>query len=59
MVFRLLKSFRSATEGATALEYGLLAGLISLGLLAGLGALSGNLQTVLETINTAILDSWK
>lgn len=59
MVSRLLKSFLSATEGATALEYGLLAGLISLGLLAGLGALSGNLQTVFETINTAILDSWK
>ncbi|WP_421589813.1 Flp family type IVb pilin [Shinella sp. M27] len=59
MVPRLLKSFLSATEGATAIEYGLLAGLITVGLLGGLGALSGNLQTVLETINTALLDSWK
>lgn len=59
MVSRLLKSFRSATDGATAVEYGLLAGLISLGLLAGLSALSGNLQTIFETITTALVDSWK
>ncbi len=59
MVSRLLKSFLSATDGATAVEYGLLAGLISLGLLAGLSALSGNLQAVFEAINTAIADAWK
>ena len=59
MVSRLLKSFLSTTEGATAVEYGLLAGLISLGLLAGLSVLSGNLQAVFEAINTAIADAWK
>lgn len=58
MVSRLLKSFLSATDGATAVEYGLLAGLISLGLLGGLSALSGNLQAVFEAINTAITAAW-
>ena len=58
MVSRLLKSFHSATEGATAIEYGLLAGLIAIVLLGGLTLLSGNLQAVLEAINTAIQTAW-
>ncbi|MCR6501753.1 Flp family type IVb pilin [Shinella sp. CPCC 101442] len=54
MVSRLLKSLRSATDGATAVEYGLLAGLISIGLLGGLGAFSGGLQATFDTITAAI-----
>lgn len=54
MVSRLLKSLFSATDGATAVEYGLLAGLISIGLLGGLGAFSDGLQATFDTVTAAI-----
>jgi len=54
MVSRLLKSFLSATEGATAVEYGLLAALISIGLLGGLSAFSGSLQDTFDIVTAAI-----
>ncbi|AOF91619.1 Flp family type IVb pilin [Sinorhizobium sp. RAC02] len=54
MVRRLLKSFLSSCNGATAVEYGLLAGLIAIGLLAGLQAFSGSLGNVFNTVTTSI-----
>lgn len=44
--------------GATAVEYGLLAALISIGMLVGLSAFSTSLQEVFERITTAIRDAW-
>lgn len=45
-------------KGATAIEYGLIAALISVGLIAGLGAFSTELQAVFERITTAMRDAW-
>ena len=57
MVSRLLKSFLTAHDGATAVEYGLLTGLIALGLLAGLGLFSDGLQTTFDVVTNAILNA--
>ncbi len=51
MVLRMLKSLLSDRHGGTAVEYGLLMGLIAIGLLAGLGALSNSLNNTLMTIS--------
>lgn len=40
--------------GATAVEYGLIAGIISVAIIAGFGALSNNVENVLNTINNSI-----
>ncbi len=42
-------------SGATAVEYGLLATLISIGMMVGLGAFSDSLLAVFQTITTAII----
>ncbi|MEX8194015.1 Flp family type IVb pilin [Comamonas guangdongensis] len=41
-------------EGATAIEYGLIAGLIAVALVTVLGLLSGRLQGVFQTITNAL-----
>lgn len=51
---KMLKSLLADNSGATAIEYGLLAALISVGLLAGLTALSGNLNNVFMTLSNHI-----
>ncbi len=40
--FELLKAYGQDDSGGTAIEYGLIAALIGLGVIAGLGALGGN-----------------
>lgn len=57
MMLRLLKSFLSDTQGATAVEYGLLAVLISVGMLAGLTAFGDSLNNTFMTINNAIVSA--
>jgi pilus assembly protein Flp/PilA len=54
MVRRLLKSFLSNGDGATAVEYGLIAALIAIGLLSGLQAVSGSLGNIFNTVTTSI-----
>ncbi|WP_349435595.1 Flp family type IVb pilin [Pararhizobium sp. A13] len=54
-----LTRFLSDTSGATAVEYGLLASLISVGMIVGLGGFSDSLLDVLDTISTAIKDAPK
>jgi pilus assembly protein Flp/PilA len=54
MVSRLLKSFLAARDGATAIEYGLIAALIGVTIVTGIGAIGGNLQTIVDTVATAI-----
>lgn len=41
-------------EGATAIEYGLIAGLVSVALVAVLGTLSGGLTTLFNAIGLAL-----
>lgn len=51
---RLLRSLIADDTGATAIEYGLIAAIISVALLTGYGAFTGALMNVFETITTAI-----
>ena len=51
---RLLKSFLADAKGATAVEYGLLAALISVGLLTGLSAFSGSLNNTFMLLSNSI-----
>ncbi|KRC00152.1 hypothetical protein ASE23_11850 [Rhizobium sp. Root73] len=51
ILIRLLKD----KSAATAIEYGLLASLISLGMIAGLGAFSDSLQAVFQSITDAVV----
>lgn len=54
---KTLTRFLLDTSGATAVEYGLLASLISIGMIVGLGGFSDSLLDVLDKISTAIKDA--
>ncbi|CAN7386325.1 Flp family type IVb pilin [Pararhizobium sp. LjRoot255] len=51
--------FLTDKSGATVVEYGLLASLISVGIIVGLGGFSDSLLGVLDKISTAINDAPK
>lgn len=59
MMPRLLKSFCFDRAGGTAVEYGLLLALISIGLLAGLEAFSGSLSNTFDTVTNSIESAGK
>jgi pilus assembly protein Flp/PilA len=40
--------------GATAMEYGLIAGILGVAIIAGFGAVGNNLENVLNTINDSV-----
>ena len=48
------KRFLADESGATAIEYGLIAALIAVAIIAALNALSGNLQTVFNHVGTQL-----
>jgi pilus assembly protein Flp/PilA len=50
----LLKSFIADQSGATAIEYGLIAAIVSVGLITALTSLKTNLQTTYNTIGNAV-----
>lgn len=50
---QIIKFWRDE-EGATAIEYGLIAGLIGVALVAALTTLGGNLTTLFENIGKAL-----
>jgi pilus assembly protein Flp/PilA len=52
---RFLKAFSSDTGGATAVEYGLLAALISVALLIGLTAMSDSLLGVFSALRERLV----
>ena len=54
MTAKLLRSFLSTTSGATAIEYGLIAVLIAVGMLAGVTAFSDKLNNTFTTVNTSM-----
>jgi pilus assembly protein Flp/PilA len=47
---RLLRSLSQSNEGATAIEYGLIAAMIAVALIAGVGAFSDALLNVFGTV---------
>lgn len=50
----IIKNFWNDEEGATAIEYGLIAGLIAVGLLAALTDIGTKLKVVFEKIGTQL-----
>ena len=50
----ILKRFAKDESGATAIEYGLIAGLISVVIITVLGAIGTKLNTKFTTISTAL-----
>ena len=54
---RALKALIVDIRGATAVEYGLLAALISVALISGLGAFTGSLQNTLTIVSNSIKDA--
>jgi pilus assembly protein Flp/PilA len=50
----LLKRFLSDTSGATAIEYGLIAALISVALIGGATALGGSVNTMFNNVGTNV-----
>jgi pilus assembly protein Flp/PilA len=55
---RLFCKLMSDRTGATAIEYGLIAAILSVALISGFGALSGSVQNVFDTVSTTITDAW-
>jgi pilus assembly protein Flp/PilA len=53
-----LRQMIADRSGATAIEYGLIAAIMSVALISGFGALSGTIQGVLETVTTTITTAW-
>lgn len=56
---RALRALIADIRGATAVEYGLMAALISVALISGLGAFSNSLQNTFTTVGNHIESSWK
>ncbi|PZX13371.1 Flp family type IVb pilin [Celeribacter halophilus] len=52
--FKLMNRFNREEDGATAIEYGLFAALISAVIVGTVSTLGGNVKTGFETVNTAI-----
>lgn len=49
-----MKNFPTNESGATAIEYGLLAGLIAVAIIGGVRLAGGNLTTLFNTIATSL-----
>jgi pilus assembly protein Flp/PilA len=49
-----LRGFIKDESGATAIEYGLIAALVAVGLIGALTALGGALQNIFNTVSTAL-----
>ncbi len=53
-MLQLVKSFWQEEEGVTAIEYGLIAALIALVIVAGVSAAGGSLNTLFTDISTCV-----
>ena len=49
-----LQQFWNDEDGATAIEYGLIAGLIAVAIIAALTALGGDLRAMFEKVSTSV-----
>ncbi|MCK6521107.1 Flp family type IVb pilin [Myxococcota bacterium] len=50
----MIKSFISDESGATAIEYGLIAGLVAVAIIAALTALGGSLETLFTGVSDTV-----
>ena len=50
----LFVRFVKNESGATAIEYGLIAAIMSVGIIAGIGALKGSLETAFTNLGTTV-----
>lgn len=53
-MIKFIKNFRRDEEAATAIEYGLIAALIAIALIASLTAVGGSLSSIFDTVSTKI-----
>ena len=53
-MIKFLKNFRRDEEAATAIEYGLIAALIAIALIASLTAVGGSLSAIFSTVASEI-----
>jgi len=56
---RLIRQLISDLRGATAVEYGLIAAIISVALISGYGAVSGSLLNTFNSVESHITDANK
>lgn len=54
IMIKFLSKVRSNEEGATAIEYGLIAALIAIALIASLTAVGGSLSTIFTTVSSKV-----
>lgn len=52
-----MNKLRRDEDGATAIEYGLIAALVAIGLITALGELGGSLDTVFSDVSTSLDDN--
>lgn len=50
----MIKDFLNDESGATAIEYGLIAGLVAVGIIAALTLMGGELTTLFTKVTTAL-----
>lgn len=53
-MFKLIRKLRRDEEGATAIEYGLIAALISVAAIVAMTAIGGSLDTLFTTVSTEL-----
>lgn len=53
----LIKRFKADESGATAIEYGLIAALIAVAIIAAVRSVGGSLNVVFEDINSDLADA--
>ncbi len=54
MRINIMKKIRKDESGATAIEYGLIAALVSVAAIGALTAMGGSLQTMFTTVSNAL-----
>ena len=54
MTIDILKKIRKDESGATAIEYGLIAALVSVAAIGALTAMGGSLNTMFQTVSNAL-----
>ena len=52
--FKLIKNFRQDESGATAIEYGLIAALVSVAAIGALGSLGTSLESMFTTVSQSL-----
>jgi len=56
-MFKLIRKLRRDEEGATAIEYGLIAALISVAAIVAMTAIGGSLDTLFNTVSDELDDA--